>query len=466
MNYRAVAKNYAIALLAQGVSTFASIATGFLVPKVLGVAEFGYYQLFVFYATYVGLCHLGLTDGVYLIVGGADRSSLDGSSIKSQMIVGLLYEVLFAIVLTLVGLFGGLGKERATVLFVLSFYLVVKNAGAYLGYVLQAINETRLFSFSTIVEKGLFVVLVVLLLVLRTESFLPYVVAFSLGSLGQLFFCVAHTREILSSELLPIKETLRLVAESIRVGSKLLVANLASSFILGVARMAIDNAWGIEAFGKVSFSLSMVTFFLTFITQASMVLFPALRAGGEGDVRKFYELASVAMGLLFPLAYLLYCPLCWFVSAWLPAYADSIRYLVLLLPICVFDSKMNISCATLYKVRREESKLLRINLATVAGCAVLVVLSVYVIGSLELALASATLAIVVRSVFSEKDLARSLGVTSSDISAWEICLTLAFMVLATFSPDFVTMIVYGTVYLLFIWLHRESIGRVIRVTKG
>ena len=48
MNYRAIAKNYLVALLAQGVSTVASIATGFLVPKVLGVTEFGYYQLLAY----------------------------------------------------------------------------------------------------------------------------------------------------------------------------------------------------------------------------------------------------------------------------------------------------------------------------------------------------------------------------------------------------------------------------------
>ena len=466
MNYRTVFKNYAIAVLAQGVSTFAGIATGFLVPKVLGVTDFGYYQLFVFYTTYVGLCHLGLTDGVYLIVGGTDRAKLDNRSIKSQLLVGIVYELLFALGLMLVGMLGGFEPERAAVLFVLSLYLVVKNIGAYLGYVLQAINETRLFSFSTIVEKGLFVTLVVLLLFSRVNTFLPYIVAFSVGSLGQMLFCAIHVKEILSAELLPMKEALSLVKKSISVGSKLLIANLASSFVLGVARIAIDNAWGIEAFGKVSFSVSMVSFFLSFVTQASMVLFPALRAGGADDAKKFYKMANTVMGLLFPFAYLMYCPLCWFVSAWLPAYADSARYLILLLPICVFDSKMNISCSTLYKVRREESKLLRINLVTVFGCAILVAFSVYIIDSVDFALASATIAIVLRSLFSELDLSRSLGIEGSDISFWEICLTMLFIVLSMLTSKAVTMLIYGAFYLVFVWLHRVDIKRLKIIAKS
>ena len=196
MNYRSVAKNYVVALLAQGVSTCASMATGFLVPKVLGVAEFGYYQLFVFYATYVGLCHLGLTDGVYLIMGGKSRSELDSSSVKSQLVVGLAYESLFAVALVFAAILGGMERERSLVLLVLAFYLIVKNLGAYLGYVLQAVNETRLFSISTIVEKGLFVLLVVLLLALGVDSFAPYALAFSLGSFAQMVYCAVYTREI------------------------------------------------------------------------------------------------------------------------------------------------------------------------------------------------------------------------------------------------------------------------------
>lgn len=465
MNYRSVAKNYAIALLAQGVSTFAGIATGFLVPKVLGVAEFGYYQLFVFYATYVGLCHLGLTDGVYLIMGGKTRDELDNRSVKSQLVVGLTYESLFSVALVFAAILCSMEKERSLVLIVLSFYLLVKNIGAYLGYVLQAVNETRLFSTSTIVEKGLFVILVLLFLALGVDSFVPYALAFSLGSLAQMAYCAAYTRDILASRMLPFGETLLHAAESIRVGSKLLVANLASSLILGVARIAIDNAWGIETFGRVSFSLSMVSFFLTFITQASMVLFPALRAGGDGDIKKFYEFASTAMGLLFPVAYLLYCPMCLLVYAWLPAYADSVRYLVLLLPVCVFDSKMNISCMTLYKVRREEAKLLVINLATLVACSVLVGVSVYLIGSVEMALASAAISIIGRSVYSEWDLNRSLDVKSSGISLWEVLLTIVFTILATFTSATVTFVSYGLLYAAFLFLNKAHIGRFLLLMR-
>ena len=37
---------------------------------------------------------------------------------------------------------------------------------------------------------------------------------------------------------------------SVRVGIKLMLANLSSMLILGIARVVIDSVWGIETFGQ------------------------------------------------------------------------------------------------------------------------------------------------------------------------------------------------------------------------
>lgn len=42
MDFKAIAKNASVAFLAQGVSMCVSILTTLLVPKVLGVEEYGY----------------------------------------------------------------------------------------------------------------------------------------------------------------------------------------------------------------------------------------------------------------------------------------------------------------------------------------------------------------------------------------------------------------------------------------
>ena len=76
MNYSSIARNTMIAFAAQFISLSVSVVMSLLVPKIVGVADYGYWQLFMFYTTYSGFFHLGLNDGVYLINGGLSRDQI------------------------------------------------------------------------------------------------------------------------------------------------------------------------------------------------------------------------------------------------------------------------------------------------------------------------------------------------------------------------------------------------------
>lgn len=466
MDLRSLARNASVAFAAQGIAMCVSVATTLLVPKVLGVEQFGYWQLFVFYSTYVGFCHLGLNDGVYLVNGGRARGEIDRRSVGSQFVVGTAFQlVLAAVVLVLVAT-ASLSSERSFVLGCVALYMVVKNAALYLGYVFQAMNETRLYSVSCILERLCFAAPLVLMLAFRVRTFEGYVLAYLVASVTQLFFCAWFARDFLRVGLEAPCEALSDAWASVRVGVKLMLANIASQLVLGVARFAIDVEWGIEAFGKLSLAISMVNFFLAFVTQASMVLFPALRQGGESEQKRFYVASRDAMSLVFPMAYLLYFPMRWVLSMWLPAYADSFAFFVWLLPVCVFDSRMNICCTTLFKVRREEGVLLVVNVATVVLSAAGVVVGVWGLRSVYAAIAAATIAIVVRSVVSECLLSGKLGVGSAArLSGGGLAVSLVFVVGASMLGDNLALVVTLTSYLAFLLLNRAKFLECVRFVR-
>ena len=52
--------------LAQIFFAFTSVVSILVLPKLLSLESFGYYQLFIFFANYVELLHFGLSDGIYL----------------------------------------------------------------------------------------------------------------------------------------------------------------------------------------------------------------------------------------------------------------------------------------------------------------------------------------------------------------------------------------------------------------
>lgn len=464
MNFRSLIKNASVAFLAQGIAMVVSIVTTLVVPKILGVEEYGYWQLFIFYSSYVGFGHLGLNDGVYLINGGLSREKIDKRSINSQLVVSLCFQLVLSAVVMAAITQSDLGEKRDFVISATAVYMVIQNTALYFGYVFQAMNETMSYSKSCIIERLCFAGPMIILVIMRTSAFELYVVAYCFSSLVQLVYCLWHARDFFSMGLEPSRLAITESIASVKVGIKLMLANVASMLILGVARFVIDAVWGIETFGQLSLSISMVNFFLAFISQASMVLFPELRQSGEEDRRRFFRAARDAMSLLFPVVYILYYPICWLLALWLPAYANSLAYFAYLIPICVFDSKMNISCTTLFKVIRKEKTLFYINLGTTLVSAAGSLVGAYLLHSVNYVIAAVTVAIIGRSVFSEYLLTKRLNVpTGAKITVSELVVTLAFIVVAGyFGTTLGALLIYIIVYCAFAFFNAGDMANVLR----
>ncbi len=465
MNFRRLAGNAVVAFAAQGVSMVVSVVMSLLVPKVLGVETYGYWQLFVFYVGYSGFFHLGLNDGVYLVEGGKTRDEIDKRSINSQFLIGSAMQLIVGLCMCIAALLWAPEPQRVFVMIAFAGYMVVFNTSAFLGYAFQAMNETKLFSFMTMLDRVVFLAPLLVFVVLRVGSFEPYVFAYLAARVCALAFCCWHARDILSAGLLSPSEAVREALGSIKVGFGLMLANIASMLILGVARALVDYEWGIEVFGKVSFALSIVNFFLTFVSQASMVLFPALRQGTEAERRSFYRGIRDMMEVAFPGIYLLYFPAAWLLTLWLPQYEESMHYFAILLPMCAFDTKMDVCCTTYLKVLREERTLLRVNVIAVVASTVFSLVGIYALGSLDAVLLGVAACIVGRSLWSERHLDGRMCVSSTLVPLEEVALTVAFVALTLLATPPMAICAYAALYLLYLFLNRGVTRGLIASTK-
>lgn len=462
MNRRAILQNMSVAFLAQGVSLLLSVLQTLLVPKLLGVEQYGYWQLYVFYVSYVGFFHLGLSSGVYLVTGGQTRDEMDKTSIKSQMIFGVTYQTVMAVVIVAFSQFLYVGTERVFVIVMTAIYLVLQNLATFMMNELQCMNETKKSSYSTIVERLAFLVPLLAFLILRVDAFQPYVVAYTASTVIQIGYCAWNLRDFASAPWLGMRRAARLGWASIKVGFPMMLANIMSMLILGIGRFFIDAEWGIETFGKLSLALSLVSFFLAFVNQVSMVLFPSLRQASGEEVRSFYAAARDAMGLLFPAVYALYFPLAWVLSLWLPAYASTFVYLIFLLPICLFDSKYNITGITYYNVLRRERVMLVVNAIAAGTSLMLTLFSVHVVHSVFAVIATMTFVIAARSLWSEFYMNKTLGVAASRIGVFELVLTVEFMAAAFLLPSVFAFLLYVVSYAVFLVAFRQELMRTIR----
>ena len=76
-------KNIVIVLISNIISMLSGILIGFIIPKIMGVTEYGYYKTFTLYSTYIGILHFGFLDGIYLKFAGKQYEELYKEKFKT-----------------------------------------------------------------------------------------------------------------------------------------------------------------------------------------------------------------------------------------------------------------------------------------------------------------------------------------------------------------------------------------------
>lgn len=441
--------NLRSAFLSQAFSTSVSAVAALFLPKFLGVEEYGYLQLFIFYVGYTGLFHFGLNDGVYLIHGGKTMDELPKKSINSQLLVGLIMQSLFSMLIMAYAMFGVQDSSKQFVFVATSVMIVIQNASWFLGYVFQAINETSIYSFSLMVAKGIFGLSIIVLLIMRNYDFRPYIICYSAATALSLVYCLVKGRPILIAGLESPSDAIKDAIQSIRVGIKLLLANLSSLLIIGFARWLIDVEWGVSVFGQFSLSLQLGNFILMFLQQIAMVLFPGLRRSVAAERKHLYASINYKLCLLLPLVLFGYFPLYLIFSMWVPSYVRGLTALALILPICIFDGRMQILSITFFKVLRKETVLLVLNLCSLAISVSLALTAMYIWHNPELVILSAVVAIVVRSLVADYLMAKCLAIPYDYSPFLLVVFCAIFIVVAQNMPPVQALMALAFIYVIY-----------------
>ncbi|TEB14252.1 Polysaccharide biosynthesis protein [Pelotomaculum sp. FP] len=462
---RKFANNLMFAFGAQGISLFLSILMSLVVPKILGVEEFGYWQLFLFYSNYIGFFHFGLNDGLYLRHGGKEYKELNHSLIGSQFWAAVATQTIIAIGIVLYACNYTDDSQRKFVLITTGIHLILFNASNYLGYLFQAINDTRRYSISIMVDKIVFIISVLGLLIAGINRFELFVALYLVSRLLSLIYCVYYGKEIVFAHLSKITTTVREAKINIYVGIFLMLSNISSQLIIGSGRWTIDTVWGIEAFGKFSFSLSLTAFVLLFINQISMVMFPALRKTNGENQKKVYRSVRDVLSIMLPAVLIFYLPLKLVIGIWLPQYKESLEILVVLLPVCTYSAKMQLLSNTYLKVLRKEKVLFFINLSAVFISMSLSLIGAYIIGNIYVIGIFMLVATACRSIMADLFLSRMMRFNIIQDLIAECMLVFIFVLAFSCLQNFMAFTAYLFAYMLFFAAFRKKFKGIAALTN-
>ena len=423
-----IKRNVMLSVAAQAGSLLVGFVLNLVVPKFIDELNYSLWQAFVLYLTYVGILHFGLLDGLMLRYAQDDYEELDKERISSQFQVLLGMTSLFCLIG--IGIACFLTGPAQWILIYVSLGIVTKNVFTFNSYLLQVTNRINGYARLFIAQRISFGLLAVLLLVAGVGDFRWFCIVDLLGDVIGCLICLPLNRGLYFTRVQNRGLFREETAENIRCGISLLLANWASMFLLGSARMVIQWRWDILLFGKISFAFSLTNLVLALITAVSVVLFPSLKRMPEENLPAFYQrMRGVLMPFLLVCIWL-YFPGCWLLEQWLPKYAESLKYLGMLMPLIVYSSMIGLMTNNYLKAYRMEGTLRRINLISLAVGIVGFLFFAYVLGSEEGVVLWAVAVTAARAIVSEWKVSQRLGLDFRKLQLLELLVSVVFVLIA------------------------------------
>lgn len=450
-------------LLSLGVSALTTL----LVPKFLGkeFAQYGYLQIYLFYCGYLGFFHFGLCDGVFLRYGGKLYKDLDKPLLSSQFWLLLKFEVVISVIIVcLMNLFVTDSNYRFIII-MLSANLIVFLPRTLLQNYLQTTNRIKEYASITTTGRTIYGILIVVIVASLSISFKWFVIADLFGKCIALTVGIWWCRDIVFCKPIQFKMAILELKKNISTGSKLMFANIAGLLITGIVQWGIQLHWNASVYGKIAFTLNISNLLITFISAVSLVLYPTLRRTSTERLPELYgTIRSILMLFLFG-CLILYYPVRVLLSAWLPQYSESMSYMAILFPLCIYAAKMTLLVQTYMNVYRMEKQIMQINLIGVGVAVSTTIFSVIIMDNLVLAIISIVVNQIFRCVYAEKMLANRIKISVNKDIMLEVILTIIFIVVSWFVGGRFGVALYAVAYLIYILLKKNEVKTIITRLK-
>lgn len=458
-----IVSNISYSLCANIVSTLVSIIIVLLLPKLISVQTYGEWQLYIFYSFYLGFFHFGWLEGIYLRYGGYSFNEINKIKFSNQLYALVIFTI-FIVVILYMGCDFIICSYKASIIKFVILALLPTIILTYNSIVLQIGNEIKQYAKLIIFERVTFLILIFFYFIFHFKSsyylFCIDLISKTLASLVGIYFI----KKILILSKDRIGNIIKEVIENLNVGSKVFIANISGMLTLGIIRFGISQTWDLEIFAKISLAFSIINFFMIFINAISTALFPTLKRTTPEILKIFYLKLDKFATLVMLGSLMLYIPLKIFIMFWLPEYGESVEYLSVLLPICFFESKINLIINTYLKVFRKELTLLKINLGIVVFTLLSTYYSIIYIHDINLTIFFIFIIYMFKYFISKNALLKILN-TSSNYYEYIFIIIFILTNNLDIAPGY-SFCIYTIFYLMYVYINKIYIIDFCRILKN
>ena len=330
---------------------FAVVIKSLVVPMMLGVDEFGYWQVFLLYTSFLYISYFGYNDGLILKYAGHEK--IDKEVIFSSASIMVSFSTLFVFLIYFIG-----DVELPVGFFIISPLMALL---AFLSTYLNNKGNSRAYRNYIIVDKLCFLSLLFMAylffeidseVLIAIEVLSKFILLLILTSYCNKFevFSFFKVTSLSFSEYL----------NDISIGSKIMLSGTMSILILNVGRFYVEASNTVEYFSNYSFSLSINNIAILAVSIFSVGIFPVLKRKFINKEVFLYELIND----LVSLANLLIIPFYMFVVYFLIGYYEDFtllsKFIFITISFIPFYVRNSLLYFSFVKILRLESGVLKI----------------------------------------------------------------------------------------------------------
>jgi O-antigen/teichoic acid export membrane protein len=374
-----IARDVATLVMGSFLAAVFGVLIVFVVPRITTVEDFGYWRIFILYASYVGFFHLGFGEGALLAWAGKPLEDLRRELLPSlkfligQHLLLLLPGVIIATIL--------LPPKSCYVATAVLAFALLQNTVVMLQSASQAAREFAPVAIAMAAPVGLFLVFA------------------SLAAWGRrldyrlLIFCYFLAWVIVLAILWVKIHPFRLASTGsawtvgkryIAIGWPITLANAAFGLVQSSDRMILSMAVSIHDFAQYSLAASTMMVPVTLIAAIARVFFPHLAATDRKQHPEIYGQVSRLIVMAWSILLPYYFVVDLFVRRFLPNYASILPVAGVLLLGALFLAVIQILHGSVFNLYGKQKHFLLYGILAVAISMGLVAIAVLVFHSFPL----------------------------------------------------------------------------------
>lgn len=458
-------RNIKYTFVAQMIVMGTGILKTLFIPTFLSVESYAYWQIYLFYLSYIGLFYLGFNDGILLKYGSYNYKNLPFPMIRMSMrfYIGMLS--LFSIIMGCIAI-SLRDSEKCVIISTIALSIPIYGINGVLVYILLITNQIKKYSFFTSVDQVAVLITAVCMHIVDVTKYKILIYASFCSKLILVAIMIYMCKDIFIGKTVDIKRGFSEFTENIRFGISLMLAQIMSMLLTGLGRMFVEYFGDIREYAYYAFGMSVINIVMVCITAVSTVMYPTLSRVEKNKLPRYFDDLCSYITVFNLVALFTYFPAVYLVEKFFAKYVPMLSFLYFFFAMLTWQSKINIAINSYFRVLRKESKMFVINVLGVLFFSLTTLPLIMFTHSIKIVAFTTFLTMLLIEIVSEVYLRKKMKLTLSINTLRDILINIVFLYSCIKFEFINSTIIYSVFAIIYILIERKRLMPIFNKVIG